>query len=162
MSPEEKQKIKGNLITLATAAAVLCVILTIFFRTSVIAEGIKDALSILEPFLWGIAIAYLLHPICTITERALTKLERKISKKHHPGLLRTCGIIAAILFLLAAAVLIAVSGIANRGTDITESVAHRVQRIVNARMDILDRYIGEAVTQDHHQWLDLEGLPEGL
>ena len=56
-----------------------------------------------------------------------------------------------LILLLAAAVLIAVSGIANRGTDITESVAHRVQRIVNARMDILDRYIEEAVTQDHHQ-----------
>ncbi|MEE3406520.1 MAG: hypothetical protein VZR12_01635, partial [Candidatus Cryptobacteroides sp.] len=67
-----------------------------------------------------------------------------------------------LILLLAAAVLIAVSGIANRGTDITESVAHRVQRIVNARMDILDRYIGEAVTQDHHQWLDLEGLPEDM
>jgi len=67
-----------------------------------------------------------------------------------------------LILLLAAAVLIAVSGIANRGTDITESVAHRVQRIVNVRMDILDRYIEEAVTQYHHQWLDLEGLPEDM
>ena len=123
MSPEEKQKIKGNLITLATAAAVLCVILTIFFRTSVIAEGIKDALSILEPFLWGIAIAYLLHPICTITERALTKLERKISKKHHPGLLRTCGIIAAILFLLAAAVLLLVMILPQLVTSISSLIS---------------------------------------
>ena len=106
MSPEEKKQIKGNLITVASAAAVLCVILTVFFRTSVITEGIRDALAILEPFLWGIAIAYLLHPICTITERALTKLERKVSKKHRPGLLRACGIIVAILLLLAAVTLL--------------------------------------------------------
>jgi len=67
-----------------------------------------------------------------------------------------------VMLFVAAAVLIAISGIANRGTDITESVARRVEKVVNARMDLLDTYIDEAITQDHKKWLDLKGLPDDM
>jgi len=67
-----------------------------------------------------------------------------------------------VILFVAAAVLIAISGIANRGSDITESVARRVEKVVNARMDILDGYIQQAITQDHKKWLDLKGLPDDM
>ena len=106
MSTEEKGQIKRILITVAAVAAVLCAILTVFFRTSVITGFIGKALSILEPFLWGFAIAYLLHPISAFFENLLKKLEERVSKKKRPGLIRLCSIVFALLFLFTAVVLL--------------------------------------------------------
>ena len=106
MNSEEKRQMKRLLICFGLAVIVLCLILTVFFRTSVIAGIIRKIVSILEPFLWGIAIAYLMHPVCEFTERMFEKLEKRFHRKHRPGLLRAVGIIVSILLLLGIIILL--------------------------------------------------------
>ncbi len=106
MNTEEKKQLNKILIILGAAAVLLSVILTVFFRTDLVVKLINRALFILEPFLWGFAIAYILHPVCMAVERFLTRVEKKVSKKHRPGLIRTISVLAAIIFLFAVIVLL--------------------------------------------------------
>ena len=106
LDKRDKQELKKNLLTLAAAAVLICLIIMIFFRTGSITGPIKKAIGILSPFFWGIAIAYLLRPVELWFEKWLTKLESKISKKHHPGLMRFLGIILALIFLIAIIILL--------------------------------------------------------
>ena len=106
MNTEERQQLNKILIILGAAAVVLSVILTVFFRTDLVLKLIGRAMSILEPFFWGIAIAYILHPVCSAVERFLTRIEGKISKKHRPGLIRTIGVVTAIIFMFAVIILL--------------------------------------------------------
>lgn len=105
MNNEEKNQIKKVLIIFTAAVILLCLILTVFFRTAAVTGIFRRIISILEPFLWGFAIAYLLRPVSSYTERLLTGLEEKVSKKHRPGLVRMGGIVAALLLLFAVVVL---------------------------------------------------------
>ena len=106
MNTEEKKQLNKILIILGAAAVLLSVILTVFFRTDLVVKLINHVLFILEPFLWGFAIAYILHPVCMAVERFLTRVEKKVSKKHRPGLIRTISVLAAIIFLFAVIVLL--------------------------------------------------------
>lgn len=122
MNNEEKRKLKHLLICFGLAVIVLCMILTVFFRTSVVAGIIKKILSILEPFFWGIAIAYLLHPICELTERLLEKVEKKFNLKHRPGLTRAGGIIVSIILLLGMIILLILTIIPQMVTSISSLI----------------------------------------
>lgn len=66
-----------------------------------------------------------------------------------------CLVAASIFFL----------GLASRGgfsVNGSEEVARRVQKRVNSRMDMLDRYAGKAIAQDPEGWLTLDGLPSDM
>ena len=106
MNTEEKKQLNKILIILGAAAVLLSVILTVFFRTDLVVKLINRALFILEPFIWGFAIAYILHPVCKAVERFLTRIEKKVSKKHRPGLIRTISVLTAIIFMFAVIILL--------------------------------------------------------
>ncbi len=106
MNTDEKKQLYKILIILGAVAVLLSVILTVFFRTDLVMKLIGRAMTVLEPFFWGIAIAYILHPISASIRRFLTKIERKISKKQRPGLIRTISVLAAIIFMFAVIILL--------------------------------------------------------
>ena len=106
MNTEEKKQLNKILIILGAAAVLLSVILTVFFRTDLVVKLINRALFILEPFIWGFAIAYILHPVCKAVERFLTRIEKKVSKKHRPGLIRTISVLTSIIFMFAVIILL--------------------------------------------------------
>lgn len=92
------------------AAVVLCTIIVgcfvflLLFYTEYLIGGLKRLLSILQPFIYGAVIAYLLRPLCRFFEKLLTRLQNRISSRPHPGLIRMCAIFLA--FLLAALVIL--------------------------------------------------------
>ena len=129
MNNEEKKQIKKTLILFAAAIILLCLILTLFFRTSAVTGAFGRAASILEPFFWGLAIAYLLNPVCEYAEGMLTRLEAKVSKKHRPGLIRMGGILAALLLLFAIAVLFILAVLPQMITSISSLLGQLPQSI---------------------------------
>lgn len=80
----------------------ICILLFFFiYRYSGVAEGWSKLMQILQPFIIGIALAYLLNPIMMFVENNMTKLLK--NKVKNPERLkkpvRWLGIISAILFL---------------------------------------------------------------
>lgn len=67
---------------------------------------------------------------------------------------KICLITAAVLFLL--------SLIANTSPMNTERVASRTERLIEKRMEILDREVDRAMKADHRSWLILDDLPEDM
>lgn len=97
---------KQFLLTVAASAAVICVIILFFFRTSIFAAAFSRTLSILMPFIYGIVIAYLLHPVSVMIEKGLNKIFDRGGSGKHSGLIRLAAIILSILLLLAALILL--------------------------------------------------------
>ena len=96
---EENEKyIKLGLTLFAVIAAglLLCFVL---YRYAVIRAGIKAALRILRPFLYGALIAYILSPLCT----RLETMFGTVFGEKHPGWSRG---LAILLAMLAAVVVI--------------------------------------------------------
>jgi len=85
----------------AIATFAVCLLLVIIiFRFSTLAGIVKNLLHILNPIIWGVAIAYLLNPIMMFFERLFVKAFDK--KKPHKKLNRYLSIaVTSILTLLA-------------------------------------------------------------
>mgnify|MGYP007070000822 CR=1 FL=1 len=66
---------KDFLICVTLGAIIICAVVFLFFRGSVIAGSIKGLLGLITPFIYGFAIAYLLRPVCLFFEKWLTKLQ---------------------------------------------------------------------------------------
>ena len=123
MTNEERARIRRILPVCAAVTAVVCIIILFFFRTSVFAEAIGTLLSITEPFIFGIAIAYILRPMCLTFEGAFGFVNKKLLKKELPGLQRMAGILLAIIILLAGITLVLVSVVPELITSITGLVS---------------------------------------
>lgn len=105
MDKIELKQIEKLLVRVALVFFVICLVVVFFFRTEVITGAVSRAIGIIEPFLWGGAIAYLLNPVCKFFEKYLNALDRRIGKHTHPGLVRMCGIILSLIFFFAILIL---------------------------------------------------------
>lgn len=94
------QNRKNLLLTLGSATAVVCLIILLFFRTSIFVGILQKSISILMPFIYGAVIAYLLRPGCVFFERLLYKGFDKSGKQKHTDAFRMLSILLCMLILL--------------------------------------------------------------
>ena len=123
MTPEERAKYQKILIMCAGITAVVCVIILFFFRTSVFGRVIGRFIDILQPFLYGAAIAYILRPVCLFFEKAAAVPVKKICRKEFPGFQRMTGILLSIVLMFALIVLLLVSVLPEIITSISGLIA---------------------------------------
>lgn len=97
---------KNILITLASATAVVCLTVLLFFRTSLFLGILKKAGTVLMPFIYGAVIAYLLRPACVFFEKLLTGWFDKKGSGRHSSAIRMGSILLSLVVLLAALVLL--------------------------------------------------------
>ena len=95
----ERLRLRTVLICTALVAAVVCAVITLFFRSEMYTGAASRLVSILEPFIYGAVIAYLLRPICLFFEKWIGKALRKITKKKCAGFVRMTSIVLALVFL---------------------------------------------------------------
>ena len=170
MTDKERKQTKYLLLMVAAVTAVICGVIFLFFRTSHFTGYIRKLFRILTPFLYGIAIAYLLRPMSLAIERFLTALEKKICKKHHPGAMRMSGIIISLILFLAVVILLllavlpqlvtSVSGLIRQLPDtITQfenwisnlehgETSHEVVSTVQTAVDTISRRLQEFLETD--------------
>ena len=101
---------KAMLLMIASSAAVICMIVLFFFRTSLFVGAFRNILHILEPFLYGAVIAWLLHPVCVRTEKIIRRIVGSEIAAKHGGAFRTLSVLIsiALLLLLFALLLLAI------------------------------------------------------
>ncbi len=108
---------KKFLINVASATAVICFIILLFFRTSFFISVFTKLMNIIAPFIYGAVIAYLLHPVSTWIEKGLLKL---IQGKN--GMVRMLSVISAIILMLVLIALLLIAVIPELITSISELV----------------------------------------
>lgn len=89
------------LMKIAASAAVVCLVALFFFRTSLFTGAAGRILHILEPFLYGAVIAWLLRPVCVRTERILCRLTGRSDADRRSGSLRMISVFVSLLLLFA-------------------------------------------------------------
>ena len=102
MDPIEKRKHKQVLLFIASATAVICLVILFFFKTGIFLSAASTLLDILMPFIFGAVIAYLLRPVCLAIERFLRNLFDPKSTGKRAGLLRLIAILLSLALLLVA------------------------------------------------------------
>ena len=98
---------KKKLLYLAAGTAVVCVVILLFFRTSVYTDILKRGAGILMPFIYGAVIAYLLCPVSAWIERGSMKLLKGFGERH-TNLVRLLSVLAAVLLFLVLLILLLV------------------------------------------------------
>ncbi len=123
------REIRDKLLLLAAATAVVCFVVLLFFRMDVFASGARLIFGLLTPFLCGIAIAYVLRPVCCLIEKWLKHLI-----KNHNGAVRMISILLtlvlmfAVLFLLVIAVL---PGLVSSITSLVKSLPAALENFID-------------------------------
>ncbi|MBO4624217.1 MAG: cache domain-containing protein [Bacteroidales bacterium] len=68
----------------------------------------------------------------------------------------------AVALMVAAVITYVISALVGTGRSDVTSAAREMSRKVEARMNLLDAYIGQALEGDSMAWMDLQGLPEDM
>ena len=123
MGNNELKQVQKLILTVALLTFVICLITVLFFKPEVIAGIFSKILGIIEPFLWGGAIAYLLNPICKFFEKYLGAADRKIGKRTHPGIVRMGSILLSLAVLLAVLILFIMAVLPQVITSISDLVS---------------------------------------
>ncbi|MDO5346141.1 MAG: AI-2E family transporter [Lachnospiraceae bacterium] len=77
-----------------------CIIILLVFHPNMLTSAFDTALAMLQPFLYGAVIAYLLNPAVSHMEHLLLKVEKRWCRKEHPGLLRMFSILLSFLLII--------------------------------------------------------------
>ena len=118
MDPKKRYDLRIILLYCAAITAVICAVILLFFRNSVFTDAINLLISVLEPFLYGFVIAYILRPACLTIERFLHNLftgKRKSAagqqeREGKPsGAVRAISVTLSILFMFAVITLLLVA-----------------------------------------------------
>lgn len=139
MDIDNRHKYLRYLGLIGAAAAVVCAVILLFFRTPVLTGFLKGILEILMPFIYGGVIAYLLHPVCLMIERAVRKKKGDDYLKKNAGRIRTLSILAAMLLLVMALVLLVMAVVPGLISSIGRLASSMSTYIRNFR-DWLGRY----------------------
>ena len=103
------KRYRDTLLMISGIIAAGSLIVLFFFRTSIFTGALRRALGILQPFLYGIAIAYLLRPVCRHTQAFLERTAKKLfPKKKVPGL-RMISILFSLLLMFVIVTLLLMS-----------------------------------------------------
>ena len=123
MKSDKQKQFINNLLQVAAIVAVICVIILLFFRTSIFTGALKRFMSILTPFINGFVIAYLLNPLCAFFERGLQKLTA--GWKHRPGkgTIRMAGILLSLLCAAIVLILLIIAVLPSLVTSISSLIS---------------------------------------
>ena len=125
-----------TLIVIALGAAIVTAIANI----SQVGTFVSKAFSIITPFLWGFAIAYILTPVLKYFERTLGRI---FKNKLKPRLLRTLSVIGTYLFALIVLVVffwIVAPQIAQSFATLASQVPGWVERLRVFAMEMIEKY----------------------
>ena len=81
------KKLRGVLTLTVLLTICICAVILFFFKNSFYAKTFSRIIQILEPFIYGGAIAYLLRPAVNLFERHLEDLLRRLKNAYEPDLL---------------------------------------------------------------------------
>lgn len=135
-----------TLIVISIGAAIVLAI----FNISQVGALFLKIFSILTPFLWGFAIAYILTPVLKYCERMLNRLSRG---KLKPRPQRTLSVICTYLFALIVLVVffrIVVPQIAQSFATLASQIPGWIEQLKVLTMDLVEKY--------HLQNIDLNGV----
>ena len=90
---------KEILVTTGMAAAVICLVVLFFFRTSVYTGILSAVLGVFAPFIYGLIIAYLLHPVSTFLERFMYRTGPAVMSESLRSRIRFVAIVLSILLM---------------------------------------------------------------
>ncbi|MBR2727672.1 MAG: AI-2E family transporter [Solobacterium sp.] len=90
---------KEILVTTGMAAAVICLVVLFFFRTSVYTGILSAVLGVFAPFIYGLIIAYLLHPVSTFLERFMYRTGPAVKSESLRSRIRFVAIVLSILLM---------------------------------------------------------------
>ena len=90
---------KNILITTGMAAAIICLVILFFFRTSVYTSMLSAAAGVFAPFIYGIVIAYLLHPISSFLEKIMQQSSPRTRSKATDGRIRIVAILLSLVLM---------------------------------------------------------------
>ena len=96
---------KEILEMVAAIAAVICIVILLFFRTGIFTSAISKLVSILTPFIYGFVIAYLLRPIALFFEKKFKKWIDKNNTGRAKTALRLISVLLSIVLMFAVIVL---------------------------------------------------------
>lgn len=102
----EQKKILYMVLFFLGLLLLSCIVILLVFHPKMIGSTLQLLLGILQPFIYGAVIAYLLNPAVSRMERLLLKAERKWCKKEHPGLLRMFSILLSFVIVLLVIILL--------------------------------------------------------
>ena len=173
MNSGERQQQKRVLELVACSAVVICLIVLLFFRTSVFSGALQRALGILKPFIYGAVIAYLLHPVCKIVEKLIAGIGKRLCKTEHPGLRRMLSILVTLVLFFAVLLLLlmmvlpelinSISGLIAQLPDALDRFQKWIAGLDNGEMSheavVYIQQMVETVTQRLENFLQTDLLP---
>ena len=106
MDKADRKLFTQMLLRIAAIVAVASLVILFFFQPHIFSRFFRRLLHILEPFLWGGAIAYLLNPMSSFCEKYLKKHWEKLFKKPAGKGMRAVGITLSLLIMAGILVLL--------------------------------------------------------
>ena len=100
------KKLRGVLTLTVLLTICICAVILFFFKNSFYAKTFGRIIQILEPFIYGGAIAYLLRPAVKFFERHLENLLRRLKKPVKSGSFRMVSILLSLLIALLLVILL--------------------------------------------------------
>ena len=97
------------MLTVAPVTALVCLIILLFFKSSVYFGPVQKIAGVLQPFLYGAVIAYLIHPVCRFFERHISRLLDHLTGKKVPGAVRMVSIILSLVLLFVVVFLLLIT-----------------------------------------------------
>ncbi len=122
MNPNHQFDLRRILLYVAAVTAVVCAVITLFFRSSVFTGLFSTLISILSPFLYGAVIAYILRPVCVFLEERIRKIGKN---KTRTGLDRMISVTLSVIIMFAVIVLLLVAVL----PEMINSISALVQQI---------------------------------
>ena len=125
------------LYTVLLVTVVVCSVIFVFFKGSVVIKAGKNVIGILMPFFWGIGIAYLLRPVCLILENAIGRFRGGKFREKHQGLVRVLSILLSLILLAMLVVLLLLAVL----PELIRSISGLVSQLPSA-INSLEAWIG--------------------
>ena len=137
---------KNQLITLVCFLSVGCLVALAFFRTELFIKTAKNLVSILTPFVYGFAIAYLLHPLARLLETWFLRFLGKDSPKLRSRirLLSVLLSLALLFFALIALLLLMLPQIIAS----LNSIASRLPRVIDEYQAWLSGFVSDDTSEE--------------
>ena len=130
LTREELKRVRTVLTYVAGVSVVICIIILLFFRSDLFGHLLAKIVSILTPFIYGGAIAYLLRPLCLGIERLLNRIFRRGKEEKHTGVIRVCAIVISLVLMFLVIVLLIMAVLPELVTSITVLIGQLPDTVV--------------------------------
>ena len=113
---------KDILMTIGMAAVIICLVVLFFFRTSVYTSVLSGMIRVFAPFIYGLIIAYLLHPVSTFLEGFMKRTGPAVQSEKAENRIRFVAIILSIFIMFGLVSLLLKAVIPQLVTSISDLV----------------------------------------